>query len=350
MDGLTSQHLSSTGSASARSLASSICITENKLLSPSVKQDIIERTDGIPLFVEEMTKAVLEAKTEGEVGQTAARIPPLAQAVPASLHASLMARLDRLGDAKDVTQIGAAIGREFSHPLLEAVANKPEAALASALDRLIAAGLLFRQGIPPHATYLFKHALVQDAAYGTLLREPRRALHARIADVLEERFSAAVEPELIAYHLTEAGRIEQAIDYWLKAGQRAMRHSAHIEAERHLRAGLRLLSGLPDAAARHRREITLQNTLGVCLMPTRGFGNPEVAAAFTRAAEISAGVGDVPGLFIALRGNGQYRMISGDLRTASDDARRILTLAKEAGNRDFLIEVHHLAWSTLFAA
>jgi class 3 adenylate cyclase/predicted ATPase len=325
-------------------------ITGNKLLSPSVRQDIIERTDGIPLFVEEMTKAVLEADTEDEVGQTAARIPRPAQAVPASLHASLMARLDRLGDAKDVIQIGGAIGREFSHPLLEAVARKPKAELASALDRLIAAGLLFRQGVPPHATYLFKHALVQEAAYGTLLREPRRALHARIADVLEARFSAAIEPELIAYHLTEAGRIEQAIDYWLKAGQRAMQHSAHIEAERHLRVGLRLLSRLPDTTTRHHREITLQNTLGVCLMPTRGFGNPEVAAAFTRAAEISTRVGDVRGLFIALRGNGQYHMISGDLRTASDDARRILALADDAGNRDFLVEAHHLAWSTLWAA
>ena len=325
-------------------------ITGNRLLSPSVRQDIVERTDGIPLFVEEMTKAVLETETEGEAGQTAARIPPPAQAVPASLHASLMARLDRLGDAKDVTQIGAAIGREFSHPLLAAVASKPEAELASALDRLIAAGLLFRQGVPPHATYLFKHTLVQDAAYGTLLREPRRALHARIANALETRFAGAIEPELIAHHLTEAGRIEQAIDYWLKAGQRAMKQSAHVEAEHHLRAGLKLLSGLPDTAARHDREINLQNTLGVCLMPTRGFGNPEVTAAFTRAAEISARVGNVPGLFIALRGNGQYHMISGDLRTAANDAHRVLALAQEVGDRDFLVEAHHLAWSTFWAA
>jgi len=251
-----------------------------------------------------------------------------------------MARLDRLGDAKDVTQIGAAIGREFSHALLAAVASKPEAELASALDRLIAAGLLFRQGVPPHAIYLFKHSLVQDAAYGTLLREPRRALHARIADALETSFAGAIEPELIAHHLTEAGRIEHATDYWLKAGQRAMKQSAHVEAERHLRAGLKLLSGLPDTAARHDREINLQNTLGVCLMPTRGFGNPEVTAAFTRAAEISARVGNVPGLFIALRGNGQYHMISGDLRTAANDAHRVLALAQEVGDRDFLVEAH----------
>ena len=164
--------------------------------------------------------------------------------MPASLHASLMARLDRLGAAKEMAQIGAAIGREFSHALLGAVAGKPEAELASALDRLVAAGLLFRQGVPPHATYLFKHALVQDAAYGTLLREPRRALHARIAETLESQFGEIAEnqPELLARHCTEAGRFEKAINYWLKAGEQAVARSAMPEAEALLRKGLRLVS------------------------------------------------------------------------------------------------------------
>ena len=157
----------------------------DKEVPADVMAEILQRTDGIPLFVEEMTKAVLESESEGEARRTIAVVPSPALAVPASLHASLMARLDRLGTAKQVAQIGAAIGREFSHALLAAVVRKPEAELGSALDRLIAAGLLFRQGVPPYATYLFKHALVQDAAYGTLLREPRRALHARIADALE---------------------------------------------------------------------------------------------------------------------------------------------------------------------
>ena len=193
--------------------------------------EIVERTDGIPLFVEEMTKAVLEAGSEGEARQTAAAVPS-ALAVPATLHASLMARLDRLGPAKEVAQIGAVIGREFSHALLAAVARKPEGKLASALDRLIQAGLLFRQGRPPHATYLFKHALVQDAAYGTLLREPRRALHARIADTLESQFAEIAEnqPELLARHCTEAGLIEKAASLWGKAGQRSLARSALIEA------------------------------------------------------------------------------------------------------------------------
>ena len=165
----------------------------NRPLPTSTRQDIIERTDGIPLFVEEMTKAVLEAESQGAAEHTVAAVPSPTLAVPASLHASLMARLDRLGTAKEMAQIGAAIGREFSHALLASVARRPDAELGSALDRLIAAGLLSRQGVSPHATYLFKHALVQDAAYGTLLREPRRALHARIAEALESEFLEIAE-------------------------------------------------------------------------------------------------------------------------------------------------------------
>ena len=204
----------------------------NKELPADVMAEIVERTDGIPLFVEEMTKAVLEAESEGAARRTAAAVPSPALAVPASLHASLMARLDRLGPAKEVAQIGAAIGREFSHALLAAVVRKPEAELGSALDRLIEAGLLFRQGVPPHATYLFKHALVQDAAYGTLLREPRRALHARIAETLESQFAEIAEsqPELLARHCTEAGLIEKAAGLWGKAGQRSLARSALVEA------------------------------------------------------------------------------------------------------------------------
>ena len=215
-------------------------VVGNKLLPASIRQDIIERTDGIPLFVEEMTKAVLEAESEGDARRAAAAVPSPALAVPASLHASLMARLDRLGPAKEVAQIGAAIGREFSHALLAAVMRKPEAELQSALDRLIAAGLLFRQGLPPHATYLFKHALVQDAAYGTLLREPRRALHARIAEILESQFAEIAErqPELLARHSTEAGLIEQAAGLWGKAGQRSLARSALVEAGEQLTRAL----------------------------------------------------------------------------------------------------------------
>jgi class 3 adenylate cyclase len=211
-------------------------VTGNKSLPEGIRRDIIERTDGIPLFIEEMTRAVLEAETEGHARRTAAVVPSSVVAVPASLHASLMARLDRLGAAKEVAQIGAAIGREFSHALLASVANKDEKALQSAVDALSRAGLLFCQGVPPSATYLFKHALVQDAAYGTLLREPRRALHARIGEILEGRFAevAADQPELLARHYTEAGLIPKAARFWGKAGQRSLERSALVEASEQL--------------------------------------------------------------------------------------------------------------------
>jgi predicted ATPase len=187
-------------------------------LPASVRADIIERTDGIPLFVEEMTKAALEAGDDKARKRAVAAIPSPSVTVPASLHASLMARLDRLGAAKEVAQIGAVIGREFSHAVISAVARKPEPELKSALDRLVAAGLLFKQGVAPHATYLFKHALVQDAAYSTLLREPRHELHARIAETLESQFADVGErqPELLARHCTEAGLIERLWAYGAK--------------------------------------------------------------------------------------------------------------------------------------
>jgi predicted ATPase len=190
-------------------------VVGNKFLPANIRQDIIERTDGVPLFVEEMTKAVLEAESEGEARRTAAAVASPALEVPASLHASLMARLDRLGPAKEVAQVGSVIGREFSHALLAEAVRKPEVELNAALDRLVQSGLLFRQGVPPHASYLFKHALVQDTAYGTLLREQRRALHARIADVLERQFAEIAEnqPELLARHCTEAGLIEKAAGF-----------------------------------------------------------------------------------------------------------------------------------------
>ena len=235
-------------------------VVGNKLIPAGVRKDIIERTDGIPLFVEEMTKAVLEAESEEEAQRTAATVSSTALAVPASLHASLMARLDRLGAAREVAQIGAAIGREFSHALLAAVIPKPEADLGLALERLIDAGLLFRQGVPPHVTYLFKHALVQDAAYGTLLREPRRALHARIAETLEGRSAdiAETQPELLARHCTEAGLIEKAAGLWGRAGQRSMVRYALVEGAEQLKRALDQIATLPATPDLRCEEIKLE--------------------------------------------------------------------------------------------
>ena len=260
----------------------------NKALPADVMAEIVERTDGIPLFVEEMTKAVLEAESEGAARRTVAAVPSPALAVPASLHASLMARLDRLGPAKEVAQIGSAIGREFSHALLASVARKPEAELGSALDRLVQAGLLSRQGVPPQASYLFKHALVQDAAYGTLLREPRRALHARIAETLESRFAEIAEsqPEILAHHCTEAGLIEKAAGLWGKAGQRSLARSALVEAAAQFTRALDQIATLPGTAALRREQIKLQVALITPLMHVKGYAAAETKAAAEQARSL----------------------------------------------------------------
>ena len=257
----------------------------NKSLPASIRKDIIERTDGIPLFVEEMTKAVLEAGSEGAAANMAAAVPSPALAVPASLHASLMTRLDRLGPAKEVAQIGAAIGREFSHALLAAVMRKPEAELKSALDRLVTAGLVFRQGVSPYETYLFKHALVRDAAYGTLLREPRRALHARIAETVESQFAEIAEnqPELLARHCREAGLIEKAAGLWGKAGQRSLERSALDEALEQFTRALEQIAILPTTPALRREQIRLQVDLITPVMHLKGYAAPETKAAAERA-------------------------------------------------------------------
>jgi predicted ATPase len=228
---------------------------------------------------------MLEADSEEEVLRTAAAIPSPRLEIPATLHASLMARLDRLGAAKDLAQIGAAIGREFSHLLIEAVAGKSPAELETALHRLISAGLLFRQGVPPHANYVFKHALVQDTAYSTLLREHRRALHGKIVDALESRFADTAErqPELLAFHCTEANLIEKAAWLWAKAGQRSLERAALPEAAEQLNRALSQIASLPSTPPLRREEIKLQVALITPLMHFRGYGAEETRAATLRA-------------------------------------------------------------------
>ena len=315
-------------------------VTGSWPLPESTRQDIIERTDGIPLFVEEMTKAVLEAAGEGATERAVAAIPSSSVAVPASLHASLMARLDRLGPAKEVAQIGAAIGREFSHALLAALVRQPEAKLGSVLDRLIAAGLLFRQGVPPHATYLFKHALVQDAAYGTLLREPRRALHARIAETLERRFPEIAEnqPELLARHCTKAGLIEKAAGLWGKAGQRSLERSALVEAAEQLTRALDQIATLPATPALRREQIKLQVALLTPLIHVKGYAAPETKAAAERARlliEEAEALGEPPEdpllLFSVLYSFWVARFVAFNGKVMRELAAHFLTLAGKQG-------------------
>jgi class 3 adenylate cyclase len=325
-------------------------VVGNKHLPASVRQDIIERSDGIPLFVEEMTKAVLEAANEGTAERVVAVIPSPSVAVPASLHASLMARLDRLGPAKELAQIGAAIGREFSHGLMAAVAGKPEAEVQPALDRLVAAGLLFRQGSPPHATYLFKHALVQDAAYGTLLRGPRQELHARIAAATETGMPERVErePELLAYHYAEAGQPDTAAGYWLAAGRLAARRSANSEAVAHLRRGIAAVRGLPETVERNRLELALQLALGPALVSSRGFGDAEASTGYQRAAELARRLGDdrdrfaaTWGLWITIRAKASDRM-----RLRLQYLGEMVEAAERTGDAELLLQAHHSSWST----
>jgi class 3 adenylate cyclase/predicted ATPase len=331
-------------------------VVGNKFIPAGIRQDIIERTDGIPLFVEEMTKAILEAESAGAARQMVAAVPTPALAVPPSLHASLMARLDRLGAAKEVAQIGAALGREFSHPLLAAVARQPEAELGSAVDRLVAAGLLFRRGVPPHASYLFKHALVQDTAYGMLLRDQRRALHARIADVLERQFAEIAErqPELLARHCTEAGLIEKAAGLWGRAGQRSLARSALSEATEQLTRALDQIATLPATPALRQEQIKFQVALLTPLMHFKGYATAELKSAAERAhllIEQAKTLGEPPEdpllLFSALFGFwvANYWVFKGDI--VRDLATHFLSLAEQQGSTAAIMMGHRLVGTSL---
>jgi class 3 adenylate cyclase/predicted ATPase len=321
-------------------------VVGNKSLPANIRHDIIERTDGIPLFVEEMTKAVLE----GEAERTAAAVPSPTLAVPASLQASLMARLDRLGPAKEVAQIGAVIGREFSYELLAAVSPLHGNQLADALSQLEVAGLVFARGARPRSTYTFKHALVQDTAYGTLLRGKRQQLHARIAEALPRLFPerAAVEPELLANHYTEAAQIEDAIEYWRRAGTRAIERSANTEAIAHLSKGLRLVENLPEDTARGRQEVALRSHLGIALMSTKGFGASEVRDAFARVRELCDRLGDAPGQFAATWNLWMYNGVASQVQTARDLSDELLVLANRKPDSHNVLQARHAAWTTRF--
>src|SRR5262245_46890426 len=324
----------------------------NAALTAEIVAEIVERTDGVPLFVEELTKAVLESA--GQSDQVAAVLGAAslaAHSVPATLHASLMARLDRLGPVpKETAQIGAVLGREFSYELIEPVAQRPERELRAALGQLSDAGLLFCRGTAPHAFYLFKHALVQDAAYGTLLRGRRHELHARVAASLETHFADLVErqPELLAHHYTEAGLSPQAIPYWQKAGKRAAQRSANVEAISHLTKGLESLKILPNTPKLIEQELDFQATLGSVLMATKGFGAPEVESAYARARELCQQVGETPHLFTALLGMRLFYGARAKHKTACEIGEQCLRIAERIQDPTFLLGAHHALGDTIY--
>jgi class 3 adenylate cyclase len=264
-------------------------LTAGKALPSEVMNRIVERTDGIPLFAEELTKTLIESgrlREESESYVLDGPLPPMA--IPPSLHASLMERLDRLAPAKEAAQIGAALGREFSYDLLAATAGRPDAQLQAALKQLSDAGLLFQRGEPPRATFAFKHALVQDAAYATLLRSQRTQLHARIGRVLEERFPDVREtqPEILAHHFTQALLADTAIEYWRKAGERALGRSANAEAFAHLTSAIDLIRAAPGEDRRDQRELRLQMALGSASRAVHGHAAPETLRIYSRARDL----------------------------------------------------------------
>ena len=271
-------------------------VAGGRRLPTEVIGQIIAKTDGIPLFVEELTKAVMESGIlveDAEDYRLDGPLPPLA--IPATLHDSLMARLDRLAPIKEIAQVGAAIGREFSYALLHAVTGRNEASLNSALLRLEDAELLFRTRAPPDVRYSFKHALVQDAAYESLLKSRRQVLHRRIADALRERFTtiAENEPEIVAHHFTQSGLAEAAVEWWEKAAERAMHGSAFNEAIAHLEKARGLAEELSESPTRRLLRARLQTTYGYALMHSRGQSVPETMVAFAKATEIAGGIDDI---------------------------------------------------------
>jgi class 3 adenylate cyclase/predicted ATPase len=307
-------------------------VTGDKPLPGEIVEQIVARADGVPLFVEELTKAVLESGLLADAGdhfELSGPLPPLA--IPTTLHDSLMARLDRLAAVKEVAQVGALIGREFSHELLAAVAPISANRLEDALKQLVSSGLVFRRGKPPEASYTFKHTLVQEAAYQSLLKSKRQQLHARIAQVLEQQFSEAPEAqlELLAHRCAQAGLAARAVEYWHKAGQQAIARSAMKEAVAHLTAGLDLLHGLPESQA---LELDLQLALGGALAAVQGHGMPRTAQAYGRAVSLSRACGRKDMLYPALDGLMTCHFSRADLADAARLGHDFLALTREDDN------------------
>ncbi len=304
-------------------------VAGGRALPTEIAEQIVDRTDGVPLFVEELTKAVIESGTLTDAGDRFTAAGPIAAlAIPTTLQASLLARLDRLAPVREVAQIGAALGRQFSHELIAAVAPIPRPQLDDALTQLVSAELIYRRGKPPDAEYTFKHALVQDAAYSTLLRSRRQQLHALITAVLEDQFRDIViaQPALLAQHCEQAGLIEKAIGYWVDAGQRAISRSAMTEAVSQLWKGLGLLSTMPDEASREAKELELQIALGHALMASKGFSAPEPGQVYDRARELCERLNRPAELAPVLHGQFVYRFVRAELDRAEHHAHEMLHL------------------------
>jgi class 3 adenylate cyclase/predicted ATPase len=324
-------------------------LTGGKALPIEIADQIVDRTDGVPLFIEELTKAVIES---GELADAGDGYTPTGsfslQAIPTTLHASLLARLDRLAPVREVAQIGAALGRHFSHELISAVASMPQPQLDDALAQLVNAELIFRRGQPPDAEYTFKHALVQDAAYSTLLRSRRQHLHGRIAAILEGQFPdiAAAHPEVLARHCTEASLNDKAMGYWSRAGDQAVQRASNREAIEHLRRALSLNEKQPETVERSRGELAILSQLGPALMSVYGFPAPEVGTAFERAREVARKLESSADLAPPLVGLWLFHFARGQLAQAEEISHELFKIARDCNDDDILLQAHHTAWPT----
>ena len=316
-------------------------------LPAEIVKEIVAKTDGVPLFVEELTKMVLESDLIGHRGIDieGRASAPVALAIPETLQDSLTARLDRLSTVKTVAQLGATLGREFSYGMLKAVSALDDDTLQRDLTRLVDAELLYQRGALPEATYLFKHALIQEAAYQSLLKTTRAQYHERIARVVVEQFAteAQARPEFVAMHYTEAGNLDTAIGWWQKAGQLAFRRASYAEAIAHYTRGLAVLDLLPPSEQRDQSEIGLQVDLGYALIPVKGWAAPMSAQVFTRAGELCSRLGDIPKQFRALWGLGAFHFVRGDQHQARQVADQCLGVARRANDVDAMIEAHYLS-------
>jgi predicted ATPase len=326
-------------------------VAHGKALPAEVVAQVVAKTDGVPLFLEELTKMVLESgllQEREERYELSGPLPPLA--IPTTLHDSLMARLDRLAAVKGLAQLGSTLGREFAYDLLQAVSPWDEDTLQRGLQQLVAAEFLYQQGLPPYATYRFKHALIQDAAYQSLLRSTRQRHHQRIAQVLEARFPEIcdTQPELVAQHYTAAGFHEQAISYWQRAGQRASDRLAYLEAINHFTTGIELLKTLPETPEHTQQALTLHIALGAALQVTKGLAAPEVEHAYTQAYALCQQVGETPELIPFLHGLWRFYTARAQLRTARELGETLLRLAQHADDPALTVIAHHALGVTWF--
>jgi predicted ATPase/class 3 adenylate cyclase len=327
-------------------------VTGGKALPPRIADEIVRRTDGVPLFAEELTKAILASglveERDGELELTKGQLSQLE--VPATLRDSLTARLDRLGAAKAVAQLASVLGRAFDYSILQSVCDLPAAELEEQLAALNRADIIQQSGVPPQSYYVFKHALIQEAAYDTLLKSVRQRHHQRIAQAYVERFAdvAQSRPELVAHHYSRAMMPGAAVPFWQQAGELAVARSGYEEAVAHLGEALEQIRLVPDSQARAATELGLRVTIGPALIAGKGMAAPETGANYARACELAETLGETKDRFAALWGDWVYKNSAGQLIAASRRSEDLVMLSRKLGDDEYILQAHHSRWTNYF--